>query len=354
MVARDDRIKQISRRLDRLREHSTEFTQATASAAEVADTLDEVRIRDVYVALEKPTTEGSDRRLPPRPSRPPATRLVTPQGSLLRFSLLTLLEAQAGGTPPGARPRNTRPLVSRSGGSDTGWRDLFPTVARSNNPGKLHRTHLRAHEKVSLQLMNTLDRLADTDLYEMVRFGDPDLRGMPRYENFELLHEGGRRPGGPNIDYHVPDGAEATFALPSEFFTKGWVYVLTQNEIALLLAAAHKQSFHPPTDDDDDRAGLWRLDGPQRISSYGLGPDAYNRHPFLEALNLLHVVPDPARGANGRQAGLGDSGGARTSKDLLPHQMRFLPEGLVHDAMPKVVDALQAELNQLRTSGEEG
>ncbi len=352
MGTRDDRIGQISRRLERLREYSAAFTQATTSAAAVAGTLNDVRIRNVYVALETPTTEGSDRRLPPRERRPPATRLVTPQGSLLRFSLVTLLEAQAGGTPPGARPRNIRSLVSRSGGSDTGWRDLFPTVARVNNPGSPHRTTMRPREKVSLQLTNTLKRLADTDLYEMVRFRDPSRRGMPRYENFELLHEGGRRPGGPNIDYHVPDGAEAAFALPTEFFTRGWVYVLTENEIALLLAAAHKQSFHPPSDDKDEATGLWRLDGPQRISVYGLGPDAYNRHSFLEAVELLQVVPDPTRGANGRVSGIGERGGRTSKKDLLPHQMRFLPEGLEHYAIPKVVDALEAELDQLRHSGD--
>ena len=56
------------------------------------------------------------------------------------------------------------------------------------------------------------------------------------------MHEGGRRPQGPNIHYQVPVvPPEQAFPVPVTLFTNGWVHVLEDSELAfiLMMAAAY-------------------------------------------------------------------------------------------------------------------
>jgi hypothetical protein len=326
----------LSRRQARLEAMAESAGQATAAMQMLAGRrgIEAVLVRPQFVRVtpggSRPRStpgsrEPSDRRLPDRDSRPPASRLISPRGAALRFYLTALFEAQAG-TPPGGRPRNGRPL--QAGGDAISWADLLASPAQAAVSGN---TVMRVADKKARQLGHTLDVLAGEELAGLTRAGQPGTRRYDKYEKFRLLHEGGRRTTGPNITYQVPL-REPTFPVPAALFTSGWIHVLEDTELAfiLMLAARHHENGGQPVS----------VPGTERLDSYGLGRDAYEAHKMLARLGLVTVTPDPGRYPDGKVEGYNDG------ESALLHAFTFQPGQFSRDALAGVRTQVDYQLSR--------
>lgn len=316
-------------RLEELRGSFGEALAATRSLPNKRVDLAHVQIRENYAVLPERAPSGSDRKLPIRSERPPATRLLTSRGSLLRFSLLTLFEVQTRIRPGRKQLLNSRPLIS-TGGTSVGWADLLVTDTRSYKQAGTHRRSIDALAKKQAQLKQTIARLAD-DSNQLVKLRS-GAASNKKFEGFTLLNECGKRAAGPNVPYTVPDLlAPDTFTLPVEFFTNGWVHVLTESEIAMVLMCAHKHSSHPQG---------FRMPGDDRLQLYAVSPPTFETHALLSKMGLLTVTADPKRTAAGKLM-LTTALKAGSMKGILPHFVEFHPDQFEKDAHATVLDALE-------------
>lgn len=106
--------ERLQRRLDRLRKLGAEADKAALAFRQIR-TPEELRIRPHFAVrfeAEGVPGDASDRLLPPRRERPPATRLVSPRGIALRVFLTALFVSQT--RSAGERPGNTLPVADRS------------------------------------------------------------------------------------------------------------------------------------------------------------------------------------------------------------------------------------------------
>ena len=260
-----------------------------------------------------PGGDPSDRRVWVKEDRPPAARLISPRGAALRVYLTALLEAQAR-TRPGQRPGNTRPLATRPGGVIS-WIDLLASEAESYGQGR-HR--MSASAKKTRQMQNAIDRLAKEELVELTRTGEPGTR---KYEGFVLMHEGGRRPHGPNMPYHVPVvPPEQAFPVPVTLWANGWLHVLEDSELAfILMMAAYHHSI----------GGQFTIDADTRLLRFGMTHDGYEAHMMLSQLGLVTVTPDDHRRPDGTVEDFNSEGAA------LPHVLGFIPPASTATASPR-------------------
>lgn len=288
--------------------------------------IDVIRIRHDFV-FRTDAVPASDRKLPSdRVHLPPSTRLITSRGSKLQFFLTALFDAQAR-TRPGRAPTNDRP-ISGSGQTVVGWLDLLALDAQSRGrpDGKPNITHMQKKDHLKRQIDRTLASLHEEELVDFPN--SQKTRG--KKENFVLMHEGGRRKAGDNTRYEVPKNIESrVFEVPVELFTQGWIYVLEDSELALLLMAA---SLYDPK--KPDRAAM--ISGEDRLTHYGIIPNTFDKHEVLSALGLLEVVPDQVRYPDGRVPNYDPTG----EYTPLPHAIRFLPDGLKEDAHKAILDYL--------------
>lgn len=285
--------------------------------------LSEVRLRRDFIELAVPTTTGSDRRKPDK--YPPSTGLITSRGSALRYLLIALFVAQCE-TRPGARPQNTRPLAG-SGSSEIGWRELFAPRVKQYGGGD--KSYLDESDLKKKQVERNLDRMRDLALVEYPN----QSKTRRKREGFVLLDEGGRRLGGGNEAYTVPKLSEDTFTLPAQFFTNGWVHVLEETEIALLLVAASRL--------DKANPGGFRLGAKERVSEYGLLPNTYDQHVSLNELGLLEVEHAPGRHADGRIIDY-------THESVkIPNLIQFTPAGLDKDAIDIRRKQLETKVSEI-------
>lgn len=327
---REDPLDGLKRRLADL-DHHEEALRASmdrlfALTTQRSSPLREVRLRTDFVQLAEPATTGSDRRKPDK--YPPSIALITSRGSALHFLLIALLAAQCE-TKPGARPRNPRPLVATSK-SEVGWRDLFaPRVKPYGGAGN---SFLIESDLKNKQVNRNLDKIQRLALIEY-----PNMSATrKKREGFILLNEGGRRADGGNDAYTVPKLDENIFELPTAFFTYGWVHVLEETEIALLLVAASKLKHSP---------GGFRLDAKERVTEYGILPNTYDQHISLQELGLLDVEHGPGRHSDGRIIDY-------TEESVkIPNLLRFTPDGLEKDAIDARREQFQQKIKELTPSG---
>jgi hypothetical protein len=315
----------LENRRELLRTMEASVAEATARLrvlVEEAD-LDALRLRHGFVRLEIPTAkDASDRRAPAAEHRPSATRLMSPHGIALPFNLIALLEAQTR-TKPGKKPSGN-PMPLRGGGSQPAWSDYLATDAVDSGTGRGRQTVM---DKKVLQLHRTLKRLRAEKLVDL-----PNVtakRGT--YEGFLLNREDGRRLQTPD-HYRVPEGEDEFFAVPLSMFTNGWIYVLEDSELALLLITARNRHLHGAEEQP--------LRGGVRVMNYGLGPDSFEAaYRVLEYLGLIEVSSDYRRHQSGRVHNY-----AKTGAD--PHQLLFLPEGLERPAAATFLVEIEDQLAQ--------
>lgn len=265
--------------------------------------------------------DPSDRRLSVKEDRPPAARLITPRGAALRVYLTALFEAQ-GRVRPGQHPGNKRPLASRPGGVSS-WIDLLASDAEPYGEGK-HRMGVPA--KKTRQMVSAIDRLAKEELVELAGTGKP---GAKKYEGFLLMHELGRRPHGSAMPYTVPVvPQERAFPVPVTLFTRGWVHVLEDSELAFILMMA---AFHHAMGGQS-----FTIDADTRLLRFGMKHDGYEAHMMLSRLGLVTVIPDDRRRPDGTVEEFHSEGTG------LLHVLRFIPAGFDCDALT----TLSAEIDR--------
>jgi hypothetical protein len=221
-------------------------------------------------------SDASDRKAPPPEMRPPATRLITSRGSALRFALTLFALVQAN-RRPGSKARLSAFGIELVGNSrELGWTDLVAADATDSISGGVL---LTAREKRGRIVRSALATLADARLVYIP--GEPGVRN--RFEDFVLLDERGSRSLGEVEEYCVPKAGESTFTMPAGFVTNGWLHVLEDSEIALLLMVACRKGGWVENDLAVIPAGV-------RLRQYGIHRDAYSSaRKTLEWAGLLRV-----------------------------------------------------------------
>lgn len=275
-----------------------------------------LRIRKSFSCLEKPLPEdeASDRRAPEREVRPPATRISSGKGTALRL-YLTALAAEQVKNPPGRRATFNRPLAPFTG--EWGWSDLIATPAvYSRNRG----TGAAIRDKKARTLHNALDTLEEANLVQL-----SGAKGQRRrYEEFSILNEAGAQLTGDPVPYVVPLKNANCLALPAGFVTNGWLHVLEDSEITLLLmVACGRGTLAPVGDEPDILPGEVAIPGSVRLSHYGIHRDPFSTaHKTLEWFGLLRV----------RELGRHYDGRAEEASTRL-HRLSLIQEGFEQSAL---------------------
>lgn len=292
-----------------------------------AGSLEDLRLRSGFIRLFTPPARAdySDRSVVPPEDRPPSTRLMSPNGIALKFLMIALFEAQSR-TKPGYRPAgNPLPLIGRST-SDNSWSRYVASGTKASGEGR-HR--MSPADKKLRTLKTTIDRLEKEELVDCPNRDNP----KDKQEGFLLQREDAIIGRAGDL-YSVPADDEDHFTVPATLFTNGWIYVLEDSELALLLIGARLR--HRNGDIGQ------RLRAGTRVLHYGLGRDSFAAHKMLDRLKLMEVLPDEARWLN------------RThSEDYLtqgaqPHSLQFLPDGLQKDGATTLLAEINHQLGRNR------
>jgi hypothetical protein len=283
-----------------------------------------IRIRTAYMRNTRmPDGPLDDRRRPSSAALPRFAQLLVSQGVAMQFHLTALFAAQCT-TGPGRPWRNGIPLDRRRTDAEFTWLDLVASSARSGKGAD----YVSGHTGNKLrQFRAALETLSRKGLVGLGRSRD----GL-RYDDFELLKEGGRNSRAGAVGYRVPSLSEACLAVPREFFTQGWVHVLTKSEMAAYLMWLQLGAL-----DEQVRVG-WEI----RAGLFGLSREVYDTHQALAAYGLLEVTKPEGRREDGTWEGF-----ARGDIPLL-HRVRALPDGLTQNPA-KIVHGAVAKYAALGT-----
>ena len=319
-------------RLNRLTEMQQSVAGASyhlqALAAGPATPADDVRIRHGFVRLFVPdaAADTTTRNATRRDQRPPSTRLMSPRGRSLSFFLIALFEAQMRLGAGQLATRNKLPLKAEN--DHPGWTDYIATDAQDATEGRIF---IDVPTKKVRQLQSSLTRLHKENLISV-----PPAKGRHRrYEDFVLKREDAR-PVGDNGVYWVPEHESDFFTVPAWLFTNGWIHVLEDSELVLLLIAARMRSQH-----GDAPQPL--ASGPRKLH-YGLSRDSFEAgHRVLDYLGILDVISDYQRSADGKVEKFNDRGAQ-------PHLLRFHPEALDRPAFPAIIDTITEQIAKSEAS----
>lgn len=288
-----------------------------------------LRIRTPFSYLERPIPEeeATDRRAPKRALRPPATMISSGKGAALRMYLSALAYAQIKNRP-GRRGTLDIPLSSFS--REWGWNDIVATPAVASGRGA---TGASIREKKARTLASALDTLSEARLVHLP--GTPGKRG--RYEAFSLLDEAGWQRGGDPLPYLVPAKNEDYFTLPTGFVTQGWLNVLEDSEITLLLmVACRRGTLNAIGNDPDVAPNEVAIPAEIRLRHYGIHRDPFSSaRKTLEWFGLLDV----------REIHRHEDGRAQDAEMRL-HRLSLLREGFESPALETVRETIDHQLSR--------
>jgi hypothetical protein len=280
-----------------------------------------LRVRPQFSSRTSPIEgESSDRKAPPRPLRPPATRISSGGSSALRLELLAMALVQLHRKPGAKAHLYELGLPIAGSSSETGWADLVAAQpVDSTNRGLL----ITSRDKRARTVRSALTTLEEAGLVTV-----PGQRAQRnRFEEFALLNESGLEVIGERVEYTVPTKDEAQYLMPPGFVLNNWLHVLEDSEIAVLLMAACTGGAWL-----DD--GMWAFPGEVRLRHYGIHRDPYSRaRKTLEWLGLLDV----------REVGRHEDGRAEDDERLL-HRIRLNVEAFEQPAHPTMRRVLGAQL----------
>ncbi|MGW6033333.1 hypothetical protein ACWFOS_06715 [Gordonia terrae] len=279
----------------------------------------DVRLRHGFVRLFAPdsSADTTNRNATRREQRPPSTRLMSPRGRSLSFFLIALFEAQMRLEPGQPAAPNEIPLKATN--DHTGWTDFIATDAQDFVKGR-HYADVPA--KKARQIQSSLVRLHKENLVSLAFKGRQRL-----YDEFMLKSEDAR-PHSDNRFYRVPESGY--FTVPAWLFTNGWIHVLEDSELVLLLIAARMRCEH-----GDEPQPL--PSGPRKLN-YGLSRDSFEAgHRMLAYLDVLDVISDFQRSADGKVDGFSDRGAQ-------PHLLRFHPKALDRPSFPTITTTIKEQI----------
>lgn len=278
-----------------------------------------LRLRRGYAFRAEATGDASDIQGPAVEHRPPASGLVSSRGSALRFHLIAIAEAQLR-LKAGKSPDNSRPI--RPSRDIAGWTDLMGSWVERHTG----RVHVKAQDKQVRQIRSALDAL---ERRRLVLLPNRD-RGARKHEGFLLLdEEAGRLPDESPLPYLMPSASESgVFGLPMSFMTNGWLHLLEDSEISVLLMVAcgagsiDAQAVAIPSD--------------VRVNNYGIARDRFESHRWLSAFGLIDVAPVD-RHSDGKALNYSEDGASL-------HRLSLRHEGFRLDALEVVLKALDNRL----------
>ncbi|WP_030648414.1 MULTISPECIES: hypothetical protein [Streptomyces] len=283
-----------------------------------------IRLRRAYLRNDELKSVEDERKPLPMEDRPLAARMITPKGVALKLHLVLLFAAQCA-VKPGKTWKTPHP-VEPTPQSDHSWVGLMATVAKYRGPG-IQGASVATNKR--RQVTEALKKLEGLGLIRPTK-GPGRAR-----QGFDLLHENGKSTPAAGVPYTVPVDAEPFVEIPREFFTEGWVHVLTNSEIAALLMwlDALKYDASPTS---DPSVFVTRVTSAVRQGAYGLGREAYETHQQLDAFQLLDVLRPEKRHYDGRWQEF-----AEDSSDLACHRVALTPDGFTRDAGEVVQEVLQ-------------
>jgi hypothetical protein len=287
----------------------------------------DLRIRHGFIRRESAprTADTTNRRGTERYERPPSTRVLSPRGLALSLELTLLLDTQmhfhpgqlAGGNERAVRAENTK----------DGWTNYVATDAQVADKGQVYKS---VRDKKVRHLQSGLVRLAAENLIRLPR----DERGQRDCDGFMLQREDASARGDNDV-YKVPDGEGEYFTVPLTLFTNGWIHVLEDSELVVLLIAARMRCKH-----GEEPQPL--PSGPRKLN-YGLTKDSYEAaHRVLDYLSILGVIADWRRSSDGKVDGFARRG----ERGAQPHRLRLRPENLDQPAYPTIVDTITDQIAQ--------
>lgn len=308
--------------LERLQHRDSGFVVEDANAA-LRDLYDggprpaSILLRRSFLARSTFLMVEGDRDKTPR-QKPPAARIVRSRGLALRLEL-ALVFAQQSRKNAGARL-----LPVQAPGDDLGLINLFATGTRRGGDTlyRKQRSAMRAD-----QVHNALEILAAEGLVEL------GTAGRNRFEPMWLCHEAGRRPGKDAARYTHVAPAERTVSIPVEFFTNGWIQVLTDSEIWAWLVF---RSSGGMTSADIHSAEGIELTAVTRLGWYELTRDAWDTHAMLDRFGMLTTQPGEVT------TGVKDG---QQRFERAPHRFHVDDEVLKQPAHPAALAAVAAELD---------
>ena len=321
----------LERRSSRLEALGPLDKQVTASLSDVWNSgrkPTEIRVRSSFIALTRPLSGPmSDSSPPPEASRPPLARLITSKGLALRTALTSLFVAQCSLTSPA----NLQGKVPNPEDDSLGWRHLVLAPA-VHDPDSVRAVRLLDNQV--RQIKRAFDRLAGAE----IGIVEQRRRGVPRkrYEEMQLLHEGGVRATGPAPAYRLPKADEPTVDFPIDFFLNGWLNVLEDSEIASWLMFRHRCGS--PSAYAAGYAGV-ELSGEDRLATYGLARTVWDTHQLLGVLGLVVHQADGRRRRDGSVEDYNSMGkGVR-------HRFRMADTPLGDPAMVSAITDIEADLD---------
>jgi len=298
---RDGRLRTRLRRLQAIAESDQPGGDQVSRAIRALRTLSDdggrnlahIKVRSNFVTRRAQAAgEMSDRR-PPEGLRPPVLELISPRGIAQQLELVALFVAQC--SSPHLRDRRVSALglnLEPTDANEVSWIDVI--VPHAENTARAAYAANRRDSRLR-QVKRALDTLTFKNLVNLPNAGS--ARG--KYDDFQLLDEGGPRLFGDPLVYRVPKMDEAVMNVPIDFFFQGWVYVLTKSEVALYLMLRHLSGL-PTADGNFSPVSIF---GDDRLRRYGVGKDAYKGWWMLQLAGLIEVEVDPARRSNGTVVG---------------------------------------------------
>ncbi|MBN6050781.1 hypothetical protein JYK22_02450, partial [Nonomuraea sp. RK-328] len=226
-------------------------------------------------------------------------------------------------TRRGDSPGNPLPLRGTS--QQVGWTDLVPAPVEAN----VGRNYIEVRDKQLRALNSALDTLSaeSVQLVSLRHYG----RAKGKYENFALLDEGGVYDGATPDPYTVPRNGERYFTLPDELFRRGWIHVLDDSELILLMMIALRSGLD----------GMVKFTSQERVLHFGFGRDSYEAHRTLSAFGLIQ-----AHSINRHEDGrVIDYNPKHQRRDLHLHQFRLIDAGFDAEPLTQVQHVLQRKLN---------
>lgn len=280
-------------------------------------TVKTVRLRRTYLRHDVPRPVDRERNGLPRDEQPPAARLIAPRGVAGRLHLILLFAARCQAVP-GRQWPNRIPIEPDSTQSFS-WMGLIGAHAR-HTPGGRRVASPRVNK--ARQITEALKKLRDQRLLEF-----PNAGASRPFRDFRLLCDSGASSDAAPIPYKVPRAAVPGIDVPVEFFTRGWVNLLTPSEtVAYLMWLDVNQN---PEHDEPYVTGV------ERAGHFGLGRDAYETHEQLEAFGLIDVEPALLRYEDGKYADYGTEAGRP-----ICHRVT-LADGITRDAAATIEPVLR-------------
>jgi len=278
-----------------------------------------VRLRRTYLRHDTPRFVDRERNGLARDDQPPAARLIAPRGIAGRFHLVLLFAAHCQAAP-GHQWANRIPIEPDST-QPFSWMALIGAHAR-HTPGGRRIASPRVNK--ARQITEAIKKLHEHQLLEL-----PNAGTSRPFRDFQLLSESGDSTAAAPIAYKVPRPALPGVKVPVEFFTRGWVNLLTPSEIvAYLMWLDINQN---PIHDEP------YVTGAERAGHFGLGRDAYETHRQLEAFGLIDVEPAIGRYDDGKYADYGTEAGRP-----ICHRATLTPDGITRDAATVIEPVLRA------------